>query len=499
MKMLASPKMMIFLWALSWILLACSILIISENATAQVKQEWAVRYAPGMYPTIAVDAAGNVYVAGARGLEVYRDEDERSDFLTIKYGPYGNELWWARYTGPGNLDDIVTALALDGSGNVYITGYSHVTTTLTEYVTIKYDTNGNLQWITRYSGPGSSTNVPSAIAVDISSNVYVTGHGDGPDFYDYVTVKYDADGNELWVSRYNHEIYDVAVALALDSVGNVYVTGHSDRLGYDPQDLDGFRYTDDYVTVKYDHDGNELWVAVYGGMERGFSLNDSPSKMAVDGAGNVFVTGNSSNYYTGSGYGAVIKYDTDGNQQWENRFQGQVIGPLSLDPTGNVYVTGTGIDPSTGADYITTKFDSNGKILWTARFNGLANDTIYNDDTPKAIAVDALGNVYVTGESDWTALRYGYATVKYDTNGNELWFSYYSSNDCYRSPFDIALDKIGNVYVTGEGGCLNESINTIDTIKLVSTDIGDSSGRNDIPDSNNSNNGGCFLSTILQN
>lgn len=467
------------------------------SASAQVTQEWAARYAPGMFPAVAVDAAGNVYVAGSRSLRVYRDGDELSDFLTIKYDPNGNELWLSRYTGPGNLDDRATALAVDAAGNVYVTGFSHATSASTEYVTIKYDTGGNQQWVARYSGPGSRSNGPSDIAVDTAGNVYVTGSGDGLDYDDYVTVKYDTNGNELWVARYHHEIHDVAVALALDSVGNVYVTGRSDRLGFDPQDIDGFTYTDDCVTIKYDNDGNELWTAVYGKMEGGLSLNDSPSQMAVDGAGNVYVTGNSSNSNTGKGYGTVIKYDTHGVQQWEKSFQGRGIDAIALDEAGNVYVTGTGIDPLTGADYSTAKYDANGNELWVARFNGPANAPVNNDDTPKAIAVDAAGNVYVTGTSYWTANRYGYATVKYDTNGNELWVSYYGSEDCYRFPFDIALDAAGNVYVAGEGECLSEPINTIDTIKLVSTDNDGGNGGNNIVIETGDGNGGCFIATLL--
>mgnify|MGYP001579076366 CR=1 FL=1 len=93
------------------------------------------------------------------------------------------EEWVARYNGPGNRDDSAYAIAVDGSGNVYVTGYSYNSSTHNDYVTVKYDTNGNELWTARYNGPGNSLDVARAMAVDDSGNVYVTGEslGSGTD------------------------------------------------------------------------------------------------------------------------------------------------------------------------------------------------------------------------------------------------------------------------------------------------------------------------------
>jgi len=269
---------------------------------------------------------------------------------------------------------------------------------------VKYDSSGNQLWVQRYNGLGNSWDEASAIALDGSGNVCVTGTsvGNGTDF-DYATVKYDADGNQLWVQRYKGtgNSYDKAYAIIVDGSGNVYVTGQS---------YNGGTYQD-YATVKYDPDGNQLWVQRYNGPA---GYHDVASALTLDSSDNIYVTGES--YGSGTGYDyATIKYNLNGNQLWVQRYNGpgndwDEVSAIASDGSGNIYITGRSIGSGTSWDYATVKYDSSWNQLWVQRYNGLGNSW----DEASAIALDGSGNIYVTGYSYGDSVtRDNYATIKY--------------------------------------------------------------------------------------
>ncbi|MHC4445821.1 MAG: SBBP repeat-containing protein [Planctomycetota bacterium] len=419
---------------------------VSSLSCSGVIAEWVARYnGPAddrdIAQAIALDTSGNVYVTGYS-----YGGGTPGDYATVKYAPDGTKLWAARYNGPANWTDWARAIAVDNSGNVYVTGESDGSGTGYDYATIKYDTNGNQLWVARYNGPGNVYDSATAIALDSSGNVYVTGYSHGGSYTDYATIKYDTNGNQLWAARYDGpgNLHYAARAIALDTSGNVYVTGHSATTNTNW----------DYATIKYDTNGNQLWVASYDGPA---NFTDAAQAIAVDTSGNVYVTGDS----LASGYSidyATIKYDTDGNQEWIARYNGpgnsyDGVRDIAVDTSGNVYVTGGSYGGSpyyggTASDYATIKYDSSGNQLWAARYNGPGNSS----DSAYAMAVDASGNVYVTGGS-WgggTGTGGDYATIKYDTDGNQEWIAKYNGPANWQdSAVAIAVDNTGNAYVTG--------------------------------------------------
>ncbi|MFQ5868485.1 MAG: SBBP repeat-containing protein [Candidatus Zixiibacteriota bacterium] len=418
------------------------LVLATSVASAQVYEEWVARYHgpvnwSNLAKALAVDGSGNVYVTGTSW-----DTATNHDYATVKYDRNGNELWAARYIGIGVYgDDVANALAVDDAGNVYVTGYSYFSGYVNfDYATVKYDPDGNEVWVARYQGPVNDVDKAYALAVDGSSNVYVTGQSDGSDWEpDYTTIKYDSNGNELWVARYDGPYYrigDMAYAITLDAAGNVYVTGQSYNAG------SAF----DYATVKYDPNGSELWVARYNGPE---DHSDEAYALAVDAAGNVYVTGSTLGSSGWQDY-ATVKYDPNGVELWVALYNGPADDrdeacALGLDAQANVYVTGYSEGSGTSNDYATVKYDPNGNELWVARYNGPAND----NDWANALAVDGSGNVYVTGYSRAPFIFGDYATVKYDPDGNEEWVARYDGANGIDEANALAVDGSGNVYVTG--------------------------------------------------
>lgn len=403
----------------------------------EVEESWVKRYnGPGNGGenalAIKVDASGNVYVSGYSP-----GKGTSADYATIKYYPDGDTAWARRYNGPGNGYDAARALALDGSGNVYVTGGSPGIGTSDDFTTIKYDPKGKELWVRRYNGPYSDNDRAYALAVDEDGNVYVTGRSGRFLSQDYATVKYNKKGKERWVKRYNGpgNKNDQACALSLGPFGNIYITGVS------------FGTSNDYATIKYDSKGNELWVRRYNGPVDG---EDEATDLSVDFSGNIYVTGGSDGKETGRDY-LTIKYNPEGEVIWEKRYSGKgtgfdQAGAISVDSLGNVYVTGESYDPKTGLDYVTIKYSPNGDTAWVRRYNGPVN----GNDYAKALVVDNSGSAYVTGYSLGEGSSYDYTTIKYYPDGGIAWVKRYDGTaNKIDWAQDIAIDPFNNIYVTG--------------------------------------------------
>ncbi|MCG3116613.1 MAG: SBBP repeat-containing protein [Candidatus Manganitrophus sp. SA1] len=348
------------------------------------------------------------------------------------------QAWVARYNGPGNgnentrADSFEKKIAVDSLGNVYVTGYSPNGTN-TDYATVKYDTNGNQLWVARYDNGGDD--VAEALAIDVVGNVYVTGTSPGATG-DTATIKYDANGNQLWAARYDNGGEDHALGVEVDAVGNVYITGYSFNGTYD-----------DYLTIKYDQLGNLIWLARYDSGATPFFGSHAYS-LTIDGAGNVYVTGTSDGGPTGTDY-ATVKYDANGNQLWASRYHNgvtEVARLVSVDSSGNVHVTGfsyNAVNPS-DLDYATIKYDAGGNQLWVRRYD---NGQI---DLATGLAIDASGNAYVTGASLGANGLSDYATVKYDPAGNQVWVARFDGISHESAGANaVTVDLLGDIYVTG--------------------------------------------------
>jgi len=452
------------------------ILVTVSALLCQVNPVWVARYdgvgsGEDVAYAIASDNEENLYITGES-----IGQTLTTDFVTIKYDSLGNEVWVQLYDGPAGHDDKAVDILIDEIGNTIVTGSTWSSTGIfSNYATVKYDVNGNELWSAVFDAGGSGgDDMAKAVALDDQGNIYVTGVGyvSGTTGFDYVTLKYDSDGNELWMASYNGSANweDFSVDVEVDSAGNIYVTGLSSEFYLST--------IHDIVTVKYDPDGNVLWVTEYDTTMPG--KDDGLEAMVLDEQANIYITG----YSKGSGNGYdyfTVKYDSSRNQLWAIRYDGpghddDLANAIVVDRYGNVYVTGGSTDIDNRKDYTTIKYDTNGNELWVARYKGPGNSW----DIAYTLVVDNHGCVFVSGASTNTDGNMDYVTIKYDSLGNERWIaSYDGPAGMYDGVYSMVLDSEGDIVVTGGSNGFGDDFDYA-TVKYWSSDTTNVSINNEI-------------------
>jgi hypothetical protein len=355
-------------------------------------------------------------------------------YVTIKYAPNGNQLWATRYDSINYPSATPAALVLDSSNDVIVTGSA---------LTIKYDPNGNQLWTAPYAG--------TALAGDAAENSYVAGFGTN-----FNTVKLSSAGSNLWVTTYGDVGPTVSQSVLVDGSNNVYVSGLDSYQSVPTSESNpniGY-YAVAIATIMYGSNGNQIWMASQGQSFQ--NVNVHVGGAALDGANNLYLAG-AFGSTVGSGL-FTYKYANNGELAWSGQDQNSEAGPdivhgLALDGDDNVYLTGQFVYVGpyfsyATAAYGTYKANTNGSWLWTNSFPLPVSPAL--PSAALALAVDSANNSYVTGYSPESNSSNDIVTIKYGPNGNQLWLQRYNGpgngNDAGNA---IAVDKNGNVYVTG--------------------------------------------------
>lgn len=382
---------------------------------------------------VAVDFYGNAYVAGFFAGTATLNSNISSisasqDILLAKFDSAGNPLW-ARAAG-GTGADAGQAVALDATGNVFITGLFRLQATFgatvltnagnSDVFLAKYDLNGNLLWARSAGGAGGDNGL--ALATDANGNVFLSGfyNGDANFGANHITgqgtflAKYDSAGNAIWARGISAALCcNAGRGLATDGAGNVYMAGvFAGTVSFGTNNLTTAGGNDIFL-AKYDSAGNALWVRRAGG-----AGNDDAYGVAIASDGGVAVTGY---FYTAADFATsnltahgpnaelfVAKYTPQGIFQWVRQAGGalDVAGyGIKADAAGHLWVTG---EFSGTADFSGRSLTASGTAslpdAFIARYDNAGGLTaVYqaggtNSDFGAAIGMDGGGSAYITGD-----------------------------------------------------------------------------------------------------
>ncbi len=354
-------------------------------------------YAEGK--ALVVDKNENVYVTG-----ICTDNDSSENYCTIKYNSTGEILWIKKYHSSPGGRDFATDITLDNYNNIYVTGYTYYYGG-SQYFwsTLKYDSMGNLIWVTRYEGDLSKGKRSRSIIVDDNQNVYVSGFKLGAsNSNEFCTIKYNQSGQQQWISIFdNSGLGDQPSDMTKDNFGNIYILGQN-------YGSDGF-YTS---IVKYDNNGNEIWNVMTDSTGRvDFSYYLHKISFKLDSENNIYVATTYRNYF------CTIKYNSFGSKEWISKYNSNSgtsfsngIG-INIDELGDIYTTGLALIGNI-VPFITIKYNQEGLVLWERQFH---NNSAMEFDEGAFVGLDKNNSVYIAGNhsnsnSNYSAL---YGLLKY--------------------------------------------------------------------------------------
>src|SRR5688572_16933372 len=367
--------------------------LLAQRAAAELEPEWVTYLSIGSalldgLTDMVVDPSGVTYVTGIAG------PPDNTDVITAAIRSDGTLLWQRIFNGPANWHDQGAAIALGPGGMVWVSGNTPGPDSFANVLVLGYDAaSGTLLHTTQYSSGPFTSEHGDDIAVDASGNLFVVGGTTG-DGSDGLLLKLDPTGTFVWKQVWDGPCdapfsQDQVLQVKLDSSGAPIALVHGVMESLHP----------DYVVLKLSPvDGAIVWESAWG-----VNGDDKPRDMALDAAGDVYVTGTGLQFNNKL---ATIKLrGSDGGLVWQAYDQAGIRDAgraLALDGRGGVVITGSvdhdGDTSNTNDNIYTVRRDAGtGALLWTHLYGA---NCVGCHDVPSDVVVDPDGHVYVGGSSN---------------------------------------------------------------------------------------------------
>ncbi|MBK7852832.1 MAG: hypothetical protein IPJ66_17305 [Bacteroidetes bacterium] len=379
------------------------------------------------------DDAGNIYITGFSQLS----PGGNNSIVTLKYNTTGTLLWSQVFQAPAaSIDLRGLEIALDGAGNIYICGTIIPSGVPWSFLTLKYNSNGVLQWNQTYNSTGYYSEFALGIVVDAGGNCYVGGTSSNGSNQNLQIVKYNSSGQQQWDTIFDDpdHLNDHFLSMTLDPSGNLYIAGYAiDNVP------NGFHFY-----LKLTSSGNQSWYIgggnqpgtyysrhmnglkfisgyLFCAVTRSWSTNSEVILHQISEAGNSILTS-----VQNTGTGIITAND------------------FEVDASLNCYLTGV-IQTSSGRKCFTEKFSPGFNLQWRKE-NQLSN----SGSSGMALKVDAGGYIYVACWPETNLFGVSQSVIlKYKTDGTLLWSDNTTSGPKYYEPDDIHLDAYGNIDILG--------------------------------------------------
>ncbi len=398
------------------------------------------------------DNLGNTYAAGA-----FKNNATTHDGYISKLSAQGQTIWTYNFTGTGNGDDVVLSVKFDNYKNIYLTGTTYKSATNNyDLFLVKLDKDGNQLWSVTYNGTASSMDSGGDVVLDTLGNVFVVGASmNSGTLVDFVVLKYDSLGNQVWVNQYDYLGFNDAANKVILSGDSILVSGVSQSAA------NNWDFTTISMSTIDGNIGNEIRS---GGSGNGI---DKLNAITYDNSGHIYITGavlNANNNYDAR----TIKLNPNLTISWSKDYNGidsldDESNDVKVDSIGNVYIAGYSTKTGESKNLLLIKYNSLGDTIFTKLQNGLGN----GHDQANAVCLGLDGFIFITGSSKNT--HEDIVTVKYNPAGLPIKTQTYSGTGNGRAN-SISVGELGEIIISGQvyenGDYKNVTINYLENIEI---------------------------------